>query len=501
MIGFHSILFVAVNAKSLGLKRVRLTSTKDSSAKVKFADVAGMTEAKHEIMEFVHFLKDPRKYRSLGAQIPRGALLVGPPGTGKTLLAKATAGEAGVPFFSISGSEFVEEFVGVGASRVRELFKQAKKESPSIIFIDEIDSVGRKRTSNRQRGGGSDEQESTLNQLLVEMDGFDGCVGVVVLAGTNRSDILDPALTRPGRFDRTVTIERPDLSERAAIFEIHMKPLKLDSALNPRESYKRLAALTPGFVGADIRSICNEAAIYAARRNACEVSLQDFENACERVMGGVKKTTGFLNNHVRRIIAYHEAGHAVVGWFLQHADPVLKVSIIPRTNGALGFAQNLPEETQILSRDQVLDRIAVLLGGRISEELNIGEMSSGASDDFQKATGYAFASIKEWGFSSKVGKAQMPSLGNIHLQVGLLSFSPQEDEQLYKPFSEKLAQLMEEEAREIIQGQYHRAKKLLQEKSLEEILGERPHPFKEEYAQYIRASPEKTRHSAELTNL
>jgi len=336
--------------------------------------VAGLQEAKKEIMEFVEFLKNPQKFRTLGAKIPRGALLVGPPGTGKTLLAKATAGEAKVPFFSISGSDFVEMFVGVGASRVRQLFKQAKEKAPSIIFIDEIDAVGRKRSGKM---GGNDERDNTLNQLLVEMDGFGTDTNVVILAGTNRADILDDALKRPGRFDRTIELTLPDLQGREEILGVHLTPLLLDPAHEKGYYAKHLAALTPGFSGADLMNICNEAAILAARHDKEHISEGDFESATERVIGGLEKAKT-LTAKEQKVVAHHEAGHAVTGWFLEGADPVLKVSILPRSKGALGFAQFLPNETMLYTEQELLDKICTALGGRVAENLFFGRVTTGA---------------------------------------------------------------------------------------------------------------------------
>lgn len=346
----------------------------DVKVNVRFNQVAGLQEAKKEIMEFVEFLKNPQKFRKLGAKIPRGALLVGPPGTGKTLLAKATAGEAKVPFFSISGSDFVEMFVGVGASRVRQLFKQAKEKAPSIIFIDEIDAVGRKRHGKM---GGNDERDNTLNQLLVEMDGFGTDTNVVILAGTNRKDILDTALTRPGRFDRTIELTLPDLKGREEILNVHLTPLLLDPAHEKGYYAKHLAALTPGFSGAELANICNEAAILAARNDKESISEHDFESATERVIGGLEKAKT-LTKKEQNVVAHHEAGHAVSGWFLEGADPVLKVSILPRSKGALGFAQFLPNETMLYTEQELLDRICMTLGGRVAESVFFGRVTTGA---------------------------------------------------------------------------------------------------------------------------
>ncbi|KAG0231457.1 AAA ATPase afg3 [Mortierella sp. GBA43] len=355
---------------------------------VKFKDVAGMDEAKVEIMEFVKFLKNPAAYEKLGAKIPKGAILSGPPGTGKTLLAKATAGEAGVPFLSVSGSEFVEMFVGVGASRVRDLFASAKKHAPCIIFVDEIDAIGKARGKGGQFGG-NDERESTLNQLLVEMDGFGSNEHVVVLAGTNRPDVLDDALMRPGRFDRHIAIDRPDIKGRGDIFRVHLRPIKTDEDI-PKLAQK-LAALTPGFSGADIHNVCNEAALIAARHNQETVKESDFEAAIERVIVGLEKKSKVLSPEEKKTVAYHEAGHAVAGWYLEHADPLLKVSIIPRGVGALGYAQYLPKDQYLYSTQQLMDRMCMTLGGRVSEHIFFGTITTGAQDDLQKVTKMAYA--------------------------------------------------------------------------------------------------------------
>ena len=357
------------------------TLDKNAKSKIMFKDVAGCDEAKHEVMEFVHFLKDPKKYEMLGAKIPRGALLVGPPGTGKTLLAKATAGEAGVPFLSISGSDFMEMFVGVGPSRVRDLFAQARAKQPSIIFIDEIDAIGRAR-GRGGFAGGNDERENTLNQLLVEMDGFGTTNGVVVLAGTNRPDILDAALLRPGRFDRQITIDRPDILGRIQIFLVHLGKLKVTGVQD--DIANRLASLTPGFAGADIANVCNEAALVAARADKASVELRDFEVAIDRVIGGLEKKNKVISKEERRTVAYHEAGHAVVGWFLEHTEPLLKVSIVPRGTAALGFAQYLPSENLLMNTAQMRDMICMTLGGRAAEEVLIGRISTGAQNDLEK---------------------------------------------------------------------------------------------------------------------
>lgn len=466
---------------------------KDVKSKVKFADVAGLEQAKTEVVEFVDFLKNPTKYEQLGARTPKGGLFVGPPGTGKTLLAKAVAGEADVPFYSMSGSDFVEMYVGVGPSRVRDLFKQARDSAPSIIFIDEIDAVGRKRGKGGMSGGGNDERENTLNQMLVEMDGFSSGTGVVVLAGTNRSDVLDEALLRPGRFDRQIAIDRPDISEREQIFMVHLKPVTLDEKLDAADVAKRMAALTPGFAGADIANICNEAAIFAARRKADSVEMDDFERATERVMGGLPKTSNLMSPAEKRTVAIHESGHAVAGWMLENADPLLKVSIQPRSSGALGFAQYLPAEMSLHSKETILDKIAVALGGRAAEELFVGKISTGASDDLDKVTKMAHAMVAVYGMCP---------------EVGLLSYGQNDaSQQFYKPYSEGTAQLIDAETRAIVDSQYERVKDLLTEhkeklmaltdkldeketlvyQDLVSVLGERPWALKEEYSKFITA--------------
>lgn len=465
---------------------------KDLKSKTKFADVAGHTQAKQEVMEFVDFLKDPSKFEALGAKIPKGGLLVGPPGTGKTLLAKAVAGEADCPFYSMSGSDFIEMFVGVGPSRVRDLFQQARASAPSIIFIDEIDAVGRKRGKGGA-GGGNDERENTLNQMLVEMDGFATGTGVVVLAGTNRADILDPALTRPGRFDRQISIDKPDLEDRALVFKVHLKPVKLHDELDVDSVAQRMAALTPGFAGSDIANICNEAAIFAARRSSSTVEMKDFENATERIIGGLPKTNNLMGEKQRRTVAIHESGHALAGWFLENADPLLKVSIVPRANGALGFAQYLPEEMSLYSKEAILDKMCVTLGGRAAEELFTNQISTGASDDLDKVTKMAYSMVSVYGMNDS---------------VGLVSFGQNNSsEQFYKPYSEKTATMIDSEARQLINQQYERVKVLLEEKKdlimalsdklfeketlvykdLKAVLGERPFDIKKEYHKFVTA--------------
>lgn len=401
-------------------------------------DVAGCEEAKLEIMEFVNFLKNPTRYTELGAKIPKGALLTGPPGTGKTLLAKATAGEAKVPFITVSGSEFLEMFVGVGPSRVRDMFAMARKNAPCILFIDEIDAVGRKR-GGRSFGGHS-EQENTLNQLLVEMDGFNTSSNVVVLAATNRIDILDKALLRPGRFDRQIFVPPPDIKGRASIFKVHLGPLKTD--LDKTEVARKLAALTPGFTGADIANVCNEAALIAARDLSQSISYKNFEAAIERVVAGLEKKTKVLQPEEKKTVAYHEAGHAVCGWFLEHADPLLKVSIIPRGMG-LGYAQYLPKEQYLYTKEQLFDRMCMTLGGRASEEIFFKRITSGAQDDLQKVTKNAYSQIVQLGMSEKVGNLSfdMPEKGEMVVD---------------KPYSEETAQLIDNEVRELVARAYKR---------------------------------------------
>jgi len=426
---------------------------KEEDVSMRFADVAGMDEAKEEIMEFVKFLKDPAKYEKLGAKIPRGAILSGPPGTGKTLLAKATAGEAGVPFLSVSGSEFVEMFVGVGPSRVRDLFATAKKHAPCIIFVDEIDAIGKARGKGGGFGG-NDERESTLNQLLVEMDGFNTKEHVVVLAGTNRPDVLDPALMRPGRFDRHIAIDRPDISGRKQIFKVHLGPLTLNRDLSMDRIAEKLALLTPGFSGADIANVCNEAALRAARRGGVDVKEEDFDGAIERVIAGLERKSRVLAPDEKKTVAYHEAGHAVCGWFLEHADPLLKVSIIPRGVGALGYAQYLPKERFLFTTEQLLDRMCMTLGGRCSEEIFFGSITTGAQDDLQKITKMAFEVCANYGMDPSIGPI---SYGGREAQ----------GEQFQKPFSEATAQALDKAVHKMVTEAHARTKKLLTEKKAE----------------------------------
>ncbi|SCW02390.1 LAFE_0F05380g1_1 [Lachancea fermentati] len=437
----------------VGKSRAKLFN-KETDIKVKFKDVAGCDEAKSEIMEFVHFLQNPEKYRALGAKIPRGAILSGPPGTGKTLLAKATAGEAGVPFLSVSGSEFVEMFVGVGASRVRDLFDTARKMAPSIIFVDEIDAIGKERGKGGALGGANDEREATLNQLLVEMDGFSTTDQVVVLAGTNRPDVLDPALMRPGRFDRHIQIDAPDVEGRKAIYQVHLKKLNLDPEYSTNEHKEllagKLAALTPGFAGADIANACNEAALIAARHKDAFVELRHFEQAIERVIAGLEKKSRVLSKEEKKTVAYHEAGHAVCGWFLQFADPLLKVSIIPRGQGALGYAQYLPPDQYLISEEQFQHRMIMALGGRVSEELHFPYVTSGAHDDFKKVTNMAQAMVTRLGMSRKIGYVAYD----------------QDDRgfQVTKPFSDRTSRTIDLEVKRIVDDAHSKCKNLLTEK-------------------------------------
>jgi cell division protease FtsH len=451
---------------SVGKSRAQIFD-KENNVKLNFGDVAGLEEAKTEVMEIVDFLKNPKKYTQLGGKIPKGALLIGPPGTGKTLLAKAVAGEANVPFFSISGSDFVEMFVGVGASRVRDLFKQAKEKAPCIIFIDEIDAVGRARGRNANFST-NDERENTLNQLLTEMDGFGTNMGVIILAATNRADILDRALMRAGRFDRQIHVELPDIHEREAIFRVHLKPIKLEKDFD----IGFLAKQTPGFSGADIANVCNEAALIAARKNKNIVEKQDFLDAVDRIVGGLERKTKILSAIEKKTIAYHEAGHAVVSWLLEYASPLLKVTIIPRGR-ALGAAWYLPEERQLTTREQILDEMAYALGGRVAEELEFGKISTGALSDLEKVTKQAYAMVSFFGMSDKVGN------------ISFYDSSGQSDFAFGKPYSEKTAELIDKEVKEIIDESYARAKEVLlthrkQLTELAEILLEREVIFSED---------------------
>jgi cell division protease FtsH len=410
---------------------------------VTFNDVAGLEGAKEEVMEIVDFLKNSKKYTTLGAKIPKGALLVGPPGTGKTLLAKAVAGEARVPFFSLSGSDFVEMFVGVGASRVRDLFRQAKEKAPCIIFIDEIDAIGRARGKNPLHGA-NDERESTLNQLLTEMDGFTSNSGIIVMAATNRADILDKALLRPGRFDRQIYVDMPELNERKEIFKVHLKPLKLDDTVD----IDFLARQTPGFSGADIANLCNEAALIAARRNKNAVSKQDFLDAVDRIIGGLEKKNKIIKPEEKKRIAYHEAGHATVSWLLEHASPLIKVTIVPRGK-SLGAAWYLPEERQITTTEQLMDEMCAALGGRAAEEVVFGNISTGALSDLEKITKQAYAMVTIYGLNKKIGN------------LSFYDSSGQSEFSLSKPYSEKTAELIDEEVKKMIDQAYERTKKII----------------------------------------
>jgi AFG3 family protein len=431
---------------NIGKSRAALFEGGDK-VKITFKDVAGLEEAKEEVQEIVEFLKNPSKFTILGGKIPKGALLVGPPGTGKTLLAKAVAGEADVPFFSLSGSDFVEMFVGVGAARVRDLFKQAKAKAPCIIFIDEIDAVGRSRSKGSMPGG-NDERENTLNSLLVEMDGFGTDSGVIILAATNRPDTLDSALLRPGRFDRQISIDKPDINGRTQIFNVHLKPL----TLGPDVDAKKLSAQTPGFAGAEIANVCNEAALIAARRDKKFITNQDFTDAIDRVIGGLEKKNKIISPQEKKIVAYHEAGHAIVGWFLEHADPLVKVSIVPRGVAALGYAQYLPREQFLYNVEQMTDEMCMTLGGRAAEEIVFGKISTGALSDLERITKTAQSMVAIYGMNAKLGN------------VSYYDSKGQSEYGFSKPYSEATAQLMDEEIRHIIDQAYTRTKELLTER-------------------------------------
>lgn len=431
---------------SIGKSKAQLFD-KGTKVNITFADVAGLDEAKVEVMEIVDFLKNPKKYTALGGKIPKGALLVGPPGTGKTLLAKAMAGEAQVPFFSMSGSDFVELFVGVGASRVRDLFKTAREKAPCIIFIDEIDAIGRARGRNAIMS--NDERENTLNQLLVEMDGFAGDAGIIILAATNRPDVLDTALLRPGRFDRQISIDKPDVKGREAIFKVHLKPIKISQKLD----IHKLAEQTPGFAGADIANVCNEAALIAARKGKDAVDMSDFQDAIDRVIGGLEKKNKIILPEEKEIIAYHEAGHAICGWFLEHAYPLLKVTIVPRGTAALGYAQYTPKEQYLYNTDQLMDQICMTLGGRASEDIFFGKISTGASNDLQQITRMAYSMVTVYGMNEKVGNVSF--------------YDPAQENMFTKPYSEETGKLIDEEVRKLIDEAYERTKKLLLERRVE----------------------------------
>ena len=422
---------------------------KESKIKLTFRDVAGLEEAKEEVKEIVEFLKNPKKFTKLGGKIPKGALLVGSPGTGKTLLAKAVAGEANVPFYSLSGSDFVEMFVGVGAARVRDLFKKAKEKAPCIVFIDEIDAIGRSR-GRGQMPGSNDERENTLNSLLVEMDGFSTDSGVIILAATNRPDVLDSALLRPGRFDRQISIDKPDLRGREEIFKVHVRNLKLSGDVN----IKNLAAQTPGFAGAEIANVCNESALIAARKDKNSIEMVDFQDAIDRVIGGLEKKNKIISPEEKKIVAYHEAGHAVAGWYLEHADPLVKVSIVPRGIAALGYAQYLPKEQFLYQTDQLLDEMCMALGGRAAEEIIFGKISTGALSDLERITKMAYSIVSVYGMNKNIGN---------------LSFfdSKQSDYNFTKPYSDSTAEKIDQEVKRIIDNAYSRTKKLLTDKKEE----------------------------------
>lgn len=467
---------------NFGKSKAQLFDKSTTNITITFKDVAGLEEAKVEVMEIVDFLKNPKKYTTLGGKIPKGALLVGPPGTGKTLLAKAVAGEAKVPFFSISGSDFVEMFVGVGASRVRDLFKQAKEKAPCIIFIDEIDAIGRARGRNMITGS-NDERENTLNQLLTEMDGFASNAGVIILAATNRADVLDRALLRAGRFDRTINVELPDLEERKAIFQVHMRPLIMDEGVD----VNFLAKQTPGFSGADIANVCNESALIAARSGKVKIEKQDFLDAIDRIVGGLEKRNKIISPQDKKVIAFHEAGHASISWLLEHAHPLIKVTIVPRGK-ALGAAWYLPEERQITTYDQMYDEITAALGGRASEDINFGKISTGALNDLEKVTKSAYAMVAYFGLNEKIGN------------ISFYDSSGQSEFTFGKPYSEKTAETIDQEVHKMVEKAYVRAKELLTEnrekveklasillkkevifrEDLEEIFGKRPFDRPEE---------------------
>lgn len=465
----------------------------ESKVKITFEDAAGLDEAKEEIMEIVEFLKNPGKFTKLGGKIPKGALLVGPPGTGKTLLAKAVAGEAGVPFFSLSGSDFVEMFVGVGAARVRDLFKQAKEKAPCIIFIDEIDAIGRSR-GRGQVPGANDERENTLNSLLVEMDGFATDSGVIILAATNRPDVLDSALLRPGRFDRQISIDKPDIIGREAIFKVHLKPIKLSKEVDT----KKLAAQTPGFAGAEIANVCNEAALIAARKEKKEVEMKDFHDAIDRVIGGLEKKNKIISPEEKKIVAYHESGHAVAGWYLEHADPLVKVSIVPRGIAALGYAQYLPKEQFLYQTDQLIDEMCMSFGGRVAEDITFNKISTGALSDLERITKMAYSIVTVYGMNKEIG--------NISYYD-----SKQSEYNFQKPYSDATAEKIDKEVKALIDFCYQRTKKLLNDHrdkleiiakellekeilfqtDLERLIGKRPFSSLTNYEKYTNGQEEK----------
>lgn len=471
---------------NIGRSRATLFDA-ENKVKITFSDVAGLDEAKEEIKEIVDYLKSADKFKKLGAKIPKGALLIGPPGTGKTLLAKAVAGEAGVPFFSLSGSDFVEMFVGVGAARVRDLFKQAKEKAPCIIFIDEIDAIGRSRGRGAMPGA-NDERENTLNSLLVEMDGFATDSGIIILAATNRPDVLDSALLRPGRFDRQISVDKPDVIGREAIFRVHLKPL----SLNEDVDVQKLAVQTPGFAGAEIANVCNEAALIAARRNRDSVTMQDFQDAMDRVIGGLEKKNKLISPEEKQIVAYHEAGHAVAGWFLEHADPLVKVTIVPRGVAALGYAQYLPREQYLYRSEQLFDEMCMTLGGRAAEDVVFGKISTGALSDLERVTKVAYSMVTMYGMNDKIG--------NISYYD-----SKQSEYAFTKPYSEATAEAIDSEVRILVDQAYQHVRQLLSNKreelekiaqellkkeilfqsDLEQLIGKRPYEKETSYQAYI----------------
>jgi cell division protease FtsH len=478
---------------NIGKSRAALFDT-ENKVKITFVDVAGLDEAKEELKEIVEFLRNPQKFTNLGGKIPKGALLVGGPGTGKTLLAKAVAGEAGVPFFSLSGSDFVEMFVGVGAARVRDLFRQAKEKAPCIIFIDEIDAVGRMRGRGSMPGA-NDERENTLNSLLVEMDGFGTDSGVIILAATNRPDVLDSALMRPGRFDRQISIDKPDIVGREQIFKVHLKPLKLGPDIDP----KKLSAQTPGFAGAEIANVCNEAALIAARKGKEAIDMSDFQDAIDRVIGGLEKKNKIISPEEKRIVAYHEAGHAVAGWFLEHADPLVKVSIVPRGVAALGYAQYLPKEQFLYTSEQLNDEMCMTLGGRVAEDIVFGKNSTGALSDLERITKMAYGMVTVYGMNEKIGN---------------ISFydSKQSEYAFTKPYSESTAKMIDEEVKKLVDTCYYRCKQLLNDhrneleilaqellkkeiifqSDLEKLIGKRPFDKETTYQSYMNGNSDST---------
>ncbi len=493
-VGFWVFIFRRMNpgqqVLNIGKNKASLYD-QQKDTKVTFKDVAGLEEAKEEVKEIVDFLKNPSKFTKLGGKIPKGALLVGAPGTGKTLLAKAVAGEAAVPFYSLSGSDFVEMFVGVGAARVRDLFKQAKEKAPCIIFIDEIDAIGRSR-GRGQMPGANDERENTLNSLLVEMDGFATDSGVIILAATNRPDVLDSALLRPGRFDRQISIDKPDIKGREEIFKVHLKPIKLNKDVNS----KKLAAQTPGFAGAEIANVCNEAALIAARYDKKSVDMEDFQNAIDRVIGGLEKKNKIISPEEKKIVAFHEAGHAVAGWFLEHADPLVKVSIVPRGIAALGYAQYLPKEQFLYQTEQLMDEMCMALGGRAAEEIVFGKISTGALSDLERITKLAYSIVTVYGMNDKIGN------------VSFYDSKQQNEYTFSKPYSEATAKTIDEEVKKIIDSAYKRTKDLLTEKrdeldilanellekeilfqsDLEKLIGKRPFEHQTTYEAFTNES-------------